>query len=255
MLNGPFSGLSPLLHSGLEFLFPFRCVLCGSSDRPVSSVTRNAALCEQCRDKLSPEMPHTCDRCGAAVGPHTATAGGCIHCRVRPIRFDSLICLGMYDGPLRQAVLSAKWSFSSVAVESLALRLAEAREAAFAEFAADIVIPIPQSWPGRLLRSFNAAGLIAGVLGSALGCPVDEHILRRRRHTRPQKRVAAAERYQNQRNSFRIRDAHLVQGRKVLLVDDVLTTGATCSEAARLLKSKGALQCRVAVLARVLDRM
>ena len=83
--------------------------------------------------------------------------------------------------------------------------------------------------------------------------PCDYHILSRRRNTRPQKRVPVEQRFQNQREAFRVRSGHVLEGKTVLIVDDVMTTGATCSEAARVLREHGAAECHVAILARVLD--
>jgi ComF family protein len=159
----------------------------------------------------------------------------------------------MYDDALRTAVLSAKWSFSTAETASLSDLLCTARYQELCDYGADVVIPVPQSWQVRLCRRFNPASVIAYVLARGLGVPADEHILRRRRNTRPQKRVSVQRRFDNQKNSFRVRDGHIVTGQRILLVDDVVTTGATCSEAARMLRQHGAKSCRVAVLARVLD--
>jgi ComF family protein len=159
----------------------------------------------------------------------------------------------MYDDALRKAVLSAKWSFSTAETATLSDLLFNVRHEELCDYGADLVIPIPQSWQVRLRRRFNPASVIAQVLARGLGVRADEHILRRRRNTRPQKRVPVQRRFHNQKNSFRVRDGHVVDGRRILLVDDVVTTGATCSEAARTLRQHGAKSCRVAVLARVLD--
>ncbi|MDG1898018.1 MAG: phosphoribosyltransferase family protein [Fuerstiella sp.] len=159
----------------------------------------------------------------------------------------------MYNDALRKAVLSAKWSYSSAGTASLADLLFQFRHEELRNYDADLVIPVPQSWAVRLRRRFNPASVIAAVLATGLGVRADEHILRRRRMTRPQKRVSVQRRFDNQKNSFGVRDGHVVHGKRVLLVDDVVTTGATCSEAARTLKQHGVKSCRVAVLARVLD--
>ncbi|MCP4174502.1 MAG: ComF family protein [Fuerstiella sp.] len=238
--------------AALDFVFPWACQLCKCSDE---ESRRGAAgnFCFWCRMRLAPEIPHSCGRCGAALGPHSSAIRGCVHCRREPIRFDSLTCLGMYEDALRNAVLSTKWSLSTTGTASLSDLLFRARRQELCDYDADLVIPIPQSWQVRLRRRFNPASVIAEVLAKALGVRADEHVLRRRRHTRPQKRVSVQRRFDNQKNSFRVRDGHVVDGRRILLVDDVVTTGATCSEAARMLRRHGAKSCRVAVLARVLD--
>lgn len=112
---------------------------------------------------------------------------------------------------------------------------------------------IPQSFRRRWSGHFHAADVIAREISRALNCPIIERGLHRVRHARPQKRVALSDRYNNQKNSMTVMDSTSIAGRKVLIVDDVLTTGATASEASRALKQAGAKACHVAVLARVLS--
>ena len=242
-----------LLSLSRDFVVPWSCVLCESIEHGFESISERGFYCRACRKKLTPVIDNSCERCGASVGAYVSTVKGCVHCRKKPIRFDSLICLGMYDDLLRQAILRAKWSPSTVGIDGLAHLLVETRRRSLQEYDPEIIIPIPQCWQGRLMRHFNPARLIASVLSRQMDVQLDEHILRRSRMTRPQKRVAMQRRFENQKGAFRIRDAHVLKDKRVLLVDDVLTTGATCSEAARLLKASGAKTCRVAVIARVLD--
>ena len=159
----------------------------------------------------------------------------------------------MYDKRLREAILSAKWSFSCVAIESLTDLLIENRLNELHSRDIDLVLPIPQSWQNRTRRRFNQAARIGHVLAKHLEVSLEEHVLCRSRNSRPQKRVAANNRYDNQKGAFRLKDPHVVNGANILLTDDVLTTGATCSEAASLLKAAGAKSITVAVLARVLS--
>lgn len=263
----------------LDFIAPAACLCCGtelgghtsatvSSDvantvdsaatfpqDAVRSVPRSSTreFCGNCLEQLLPQGGTSCARCGAEVGPHSSVDEGCIHCRKRSLAFRSVVCLGMYQGALRQTLLSAKSSMSSVTTAALAALLCEARRSELATLQIDRIIPIPQHWTQRLARPFSPALVVAEQLARVLRVPCDVHILRRSRRTRPQKRVAVTGRFQNQRDSFRLRDTHVVAGERVLLVDDVLTTGATCSEAARMLRSAGAAECHVAVIARVLD--
>ena len=104
-----------------------------------------------------------------------------------------------------------------------------------------------------MTRRFNSASIIAEEISRTINVPCDAHILSRRRNTRPQKRVPVEQRFQNQRDAFRVRPGHGLAGKTVLIVDDVMTTGATCSEAARILREHGAAKCHVVFLARVLD--
>ena len=129
----------------------------------------------------------------------------------------------------------------------LAQRIAEK----LAGFRADAVLPIPMHWAKRLLRGVNSPELLADCLGKKLGAPVVRSLVRCR-YTGPQKDLLPRERFRNVRGAFRLRrrDRQRWQGSRLLLVDDILTTGATCSEVARLLKQVGAAAVAVAVVAR-----
>ena len=243
--------LRAALHTALEIAIPFRCTLCNRSD--VLPGSPWAAYCCECTSELCPPPVNRCQRCAAEVGPYAFTAVGCVHCRGRALRFASVHCLGMYRDPLRRALLSAKWSFSAVPIRSLARLFVRARLGQLQALRPDIVIPIPQHWQQRLVRHFNPAWIIAEELAAALAIPCNPHVLRKSRRSRPQKRVSLAKRGENQRDSFAVSNSDDIAGQRILLVDDVLTTGSTCSEAARMLLAAGATDCHVAVLARVLD--
>ena len=129
----------------------------------------------------------------------------------------------------------------------MALRLGEK----LGEFRAAAVLPVPMHWAKRFLRGVNSPELVAGCLGRNLGVPVVRNLVRCR-YTGPQKDLLPRERFRNVRGAFRLRrsDRQRWQGSRLLLVDDILTTGATCSEIARLLKQSGAAAVAVAVVAR-----
>jgi len=242
--------LQSVCRSLVDFVFPPQCSLCGAVDYVDTS---GGVYCPNCVERLCPEPRNRCDRCAAEMGPYATSPNGCTHCRNRKLQFDSVVCLGMYEDTLKQAVLSAKWSFSSVRIRSLGSLLAKRQVAETHELQIDRVIPVPQHWRQRAVRHFNPAAIIAAEIAAQLNVPCDQHLLRRVRRTRPQKRVSVSQRFDNQADAFGLKDAHVIRGERLLIVDDVLTTGATCSEAAQLLTRAGAKSCNVAVLARVLD--
>ncbi|MFM7056408.1 MAG: ComF family protein [Planctomycetota bacterium] len=246
----PLAGLA--LQAALDLAVPFRCTLCGQTSIPPGG--RWICYCRNCTDQLTVQPVHRCRICAAEVGPWSTTATGCVHCRGRTLRFKSVVCLAMYQDPLRKALLSAKWSFSAIPMRSLARLLAAERLDHLRSLQIDRVVPIPQHWRQRLVRHFNPAWVIAEELAKALQVPCDPHILRKSRRSRPQKRVSMAQRAQNQHNTFAVTCPAAIAGQRLLLVDDVLTTGATSSEAARCLLKARATECHVAVIARVLDQ-
>lgn len=265
LLVQSFQSLTTTLRQAADMAFPVHCPLCGTTDPALFSVVLsgpdtgkrrpggNTVFCQPCTEAIAPAIESECTRCGAEIGPYSRSDNGCVHCRRKQLRFDSVVCLGMYRGRLKQAMLSAKWSFSATNMNSLAELLLDRQFDRLKSLQIDCIIPMPQHWQQRLTRHFNPAWLIAETLGRGLQADCDVHILRRSRRTRPQKRVSVSQRFANQRDSFRLRDSHLVAGRRFLIVDDVLTTGATCSEVARLLKSQGATACHACVVGRVLD--
>lgn len=234
-----------------DLLFPSQCALCGTADHAASD--GGNAYCPDCIEKLTPDPINRCHRCAAEIGPYAKSDKGCAHCRNRKLRFRSAVCLGMYDGSLRKALLAAKWSFSAVRMRSLGALLATRRSAELSDMSFDLIVPIPQHWRQRLVRNFNPAWIVAYELASRLNLNCDVHLLRRTSRTRPQKRVSVKQRFENQRGTLAVSCPPAVKSQRILIVDDVLTTGATCSEAARVLKAAGAKSCTVAVLARVLD--
>lgn len=137
-------------------------------------------------------------------------------------------------------------SLSAAMGRLLALR----RRSQLAGLRADLIVPVPMFWSRRLGRGTNSPDIMAGALGRCLGMPLGRRVLSRRRNTLPQASLSPKERFQNVRGAFRARAGYRLDGLRVLLVDDILTTGATCSEAAKMLKQAGATMVAAAVIAR-----
>ena len=250
------SGLLQLV----DLLFASRCALCGTTDHNALCGTTDHltldggnAYCPDCLEQLAPAPVNRCGRCAAEIGLYASSDQGCVHCRRRKLRFDGVVCLGMYEGALRKALLAAKWSFSAVRMRSLGALLSIERAMELSAQPFDRIVPVPQHWRQRLVRNFNPAWIIANELASRLNTNCNVHLLKRTSRTRPQKRVSVTQRFENQDGAFAVTHPPAVQGQRILIVDDVLTTGATCSEAAKVLNAAGAKSCSVAVLARVLD--
>jgi ComF family protein len=115
---------------------------------------------------------------------------------------------------------------------------------------ADLIVPVPMHWSRRWSRGVNQAGLLAESLARVLNVPCHHRVLVCRRRVRKQGTLGPAERRRNVRGAFGVAIGYAIQGRRLLLVDDVLTTGATANEAARVLRQAGAASVEVAVVAR-----
>lgn len=241
-----------LLLAGWDFLFPPACVVCGAGLAAEAAVT-GGLFCADCRRDLTVHAEHrSCFKCGAPVGPYVDQQHGCQECKREKFAFQSVCRLGIYDGPLKAAVISGKYLGGEPLLISLAELIWEFQAESLRAAGIDLVVPIPQHWRQRFVTRHHAPDILAEAWGRCLQVPVGYPILAKVRQTRKQARLNRTERHKNQHEVFRVTRPAMVRGKTVLLVDDVLTTGATAHSAARTLKSAGANTVLVAVIARVL---
>jgi ComF family protein len=224
-----------LLDALLNLLFPAGCVLC---DKPVLE-WNSGALCPDCVAKLRrPESP-VCVRCGS-WGPVGNTS--CAACLTGETRFDLARHALVFDEPVRMAVHHFKYNGRV----SLARPLGRCLRACLREhpFSARIAVPVPLDRRRERRRGYNQAALLA----AHLGLEMRPDLIRRVRETGTQTGLTKRQRELNVRNAFQC--AGSVPG-TVLVVDDVLTTGATIGEVAKALKRSGASRVEVLTLTRV----
>ena len=228
----------------LQLLYPGCCLSCAQG-----LAATCPHFCGACRAAVLTDPHRSCPRCAASVGPFARLDGGCADCRGRPLPFDAALRLGPYERLLQELVPRLKYhpgeGLAEVLGELWGAHAAERFQAAGAE----VVVPVPLHWLRRLRRGYNQSAAIAGGVARALGLPCRPW-LRRLRNTPKQVGRSFAARQENVRGAFRVRRRAAVAGRSVLLIDDVMTTGATLAEAARALRAAGAARVVVAALAR-----
>ena len=173
--------------------------------------------------------------------------GVCPLCRLGLRGFDAAYCYGAYEGTLRQLIHLFKYGRVKTLARPLGnyLALAIPREQRF-----DAIVPMPLHWRRRWQRGFNQSALLANEIARRSSVPV-LCAVRRVRATRPQAGLSNTERQTNIARAFRVRRRRLVEGRRVLLIDDVMTTGATAAACARALRDAGAKYVALLTLARV----
>lgn len=228
-----------------NLLFPDECRVCGESLKEVSRIP----VCSRC---LAEPALLTADYyCAACRTPFVTPypldkSGRCGLCRAGLQGFDAVYSYGSYEGSLRKLIHLFKYN----GVEPLA--------APFGKFLAqvlprdqryDVIVPMPLHWRKRWQRGFNQAELLAKEISRRWCVPV-ERAVRRRRSGLAQAGLSNAQRRKNVAHVFEAGKGRPLEGKRILLVDDVLTTGATASSCARVLKRAGAAHVTLLALAR-----
>jgi ComF family protein len=207
-------------------------------------------FCPDCDRALTADPHFACPRCAGTVGEFADVSNGCSECRGERFYFDSALRLGPYDGRLRDLILAMKNRPGEALADSVGRLWAVHHAERFRALGVDLVVPVALHWWRRLRRGFNQSEYLSGGIARSLGLEHRPGWLRRVRPTRSQTELSASERRENVRGAFRAGRGAILAGRSVLLIDDVLTTGSTASEAARALRVGGAGAVHVAVLAR-----
>ncbi len=220
---------SPLTRVGrvvLDVLFPARCVGCGAY---------GAFLCQSCQAELPRARPPRCPICWRPQ-PRAAPCG---RCREERPAFQGVRSLYLYQGAAREAVHALKYNYVSALAQPMARLMAAYVEEEEA-IEADLLAAVPLYVRRQRLRGYNQSLLLARELSRLCGLPLAERGLARRRNTPPQARSADAEaRKRNVADAF-VADRRRVEGKRVLLIDDVMTTGATLDACAGALRQAGA---------------
>ena len=241
-------GLTELARGIAQLVYPNACLICDAPE-PDGTPFRHG-LCSECERSVSEDPSPACPRCAETVGLHTDLSAGCAVCRDEALGFDQAIRLGPYDGRLRDAILRMKHAPGEPLAEMLG-RVAAGMEApALKSLGVQVVVPVPLHWRRRWWRGYNQAAAVARELASALGVAFEPWWLRRVKPTSQQVQPSRTARQENMKGAFRAKHRASLAGRTVLLVDDVMTTGSTASEAARALKAAGAGTVVALVLAR-----
>jgi ComF family protein len=232
----------------LDLAFPPDCGFCHAA---IDS-SKLGLLCTTCRQELL-SGPAACPRCGRAssgLSREEANEESCSRCAGLRYPFERTLRLAAYEGAMRSAVLRAKRSGERELTMALGELLAEQMVPMLAPWQPHAVLAVPMHWTRRVRRGVNSPQILARALAAKLGVPVADHVLVRSRRTAPQASLSTRERTQNVRGAFQARRHRDLKGARLVLVDDVMTTGATVKEAAKSLRRAGAEAIHVVVLAR-----
>jgi ComF family protein len=253
--------IQPWLASLANALFPGKCLGCGrlfgQETVKQDDVTDFGAVlapyfCPPCRRQWTPVTSPLCRRCGIPFGSREGEDHHCGRCLEQPGAFTMARAVGIYDQSLRSAIQALKFN----AMMQLAAPLGRLLYVTFRQYWAaddvDLIAPVPLHRRRFRRRGFNQAYLLIAGWRPADGTTIVRDLLVRDRATTPQTGLDRRQRRANIKKAFSVRRPGQSTGRRVLLVDDVLTTGATADECARALLRDGARRVDVLTLARAL---
>lgn len=233
-----------LFRGATSLLYPPACTICSAP------VVVGEYLCRECESKVSRIVPPFCEKCSEPFDGAITTTFACANCAHRKLHFETAVSSYRARGIVRHVILNfkygrqvhlrhliARWLVTALADERL-------RERRF-----DAIVPVPLHPARQRERGFNQAALLAEWLGAHLSVPCLT-TLERIHYTTTQTAFDRAERMRNLHGAFRLRKNANVRHLRVLLIDDVLTTGSTLSECARVLKQARAQSVYAATAAR-----
>jgi competence protein ComFC len=232
--------------AGLGLIYPEVCQLCHGQ----RAALRDGLVCGRCRSQVSFIRPPRCERCGLPFAGEITTQFECTNCREMDLHFSSARSAVVAKSTVLDAIHQYKYSHAHWFEPFLAGLLLEAAVPGLREQDWNLIIPVPLHPLKFREREFNQAARLARHLGTATGISVDERSLRRVAPTRTQTKLSRTERAKNMSGAFAVREGIRMADKKIVLVDDVFTTGATTNACARALRSAGAADVCVWTVAR-----
>jgi len=226
-----------------QLLWPVECVNCRQN-----SVARGSALCDKCWSGLSSVCSADfCRRCGRDLSPYAVLGQSCPNCQNEDILFDGIARAGIYAESMREMILAFK--NGKTELDTVMTWLADSALQVSTFFGdIDFFVPVPLHWFKRFTRGYNQSHLLARKLKHP-AAKVSTDLVRIRFTKRQPEMPTPAARAKNVAGAFAVRYRHPFGDKKICLVDDVKTTGATLNECAKTLKEAGATKVFALVLA------
>ena len=234
------------LNAGLGLLYPEVCQLCQAA----RATPAEGYVCGDCRAKARFIQAPLCERCGRPYEGDITTRFECANCQEMEWHFQSARSAVVARDPVLEVIHRYKYQRALWFEPFLAELLIRAASPALAAQRPSMIVPVPLHPAKRREREFNQAERLAARLGAATHIPVNKRLLQRVVPTRTQTQLSRPERLDNVRNAFAMQQGQRLNGERIVLVDDVFTTGATTSACARVLAAAGAGEVCVWTVAR-----
>ncbi|PYJ02888.1 MAG: amidophosphoribosyltransferase [Verrucomicrobia bacterium] len=234
------------LNAALGLFYPEACQLCATA----RATPAEGFVCADCRDQVRFVEPPFCDRCGLPYPGAITTTFECSNCRDAEFHFRSARSAVVARDQILDVIHRYKYSRALWFELFLAGLLVRQAAPELAKESWDLIVPVPLHPTKEREREFNQAQRLAHRLSAATRIPVNNRLVKRVLPTRTQTRLNRAERIANVRHAFAMRPGQRLDGQRLVLVDDVLTTGATTSACAGVLMRAGASEVCVWTVAR-----
>lgn len=211
------------------FIYPAQCRCCG---KPMG-IGKVPYICDECWNSIELIEKPFCEICGK---PLTEAEVVCKRCKENPPIFSKARAIVRYNEPIRQAIHLLKYEKKRVMLKHLSVLIKERLPNLLVIGNYDYLLPVPLHKKRLRKRGFNQAELIGKIIEHSFGVQMDSDNLARIKNTLPQSSLKTSEeKHQNVHEAFILQNPEKIKGKKILIVDDILTTGATVSEIARLL--------------------
>lgn len=231
----------------INLFYPLSCLICKAALSPLS----DKPLCEICWNKIEFSLPPFCRVCGKHLPAGNQNhAFICRDCQARVYSFKKARSVCVYDGVIKECIHLFKYKSKLSLVKPLSKLMINFAHKFLDMRNVDSIIPVPLHSAKQRQRRFNQAKLLAGDLAGAFSKELQANLLIKIKSGPAQVNLLRTERLKNVRGAFKVKDARPLENKNILLVDDVLTTGATANECARTLLDAGANRIDAFVLAR-----
>ena len=228
----------------LNTIFPSLCPLCQNI------VEKEQTLCALCWDDIEFISDPSCIQCGLPLPASPIEEEiKCYDCLKNNHIFTESKSVFVYEAHSKKMILSLKHSYKFHYAPLLGKWMAESGKSLIEK--SDVLIPIPLHWSRLLKRGFNQAALLAHHVGRAAKKPVLYNVLKRAKKTPTQDGLSRAERQKNMNDVFAVKEKNVILNKNIMLIDDVMTTGATLDAAAQILVKNGAASVRTLTVGRV----